>query len=91
MPDVAALHYPWLPVRWIMKNRYDSVSRIKSYPGFVFQCHGTEDTLIPIELAKTLHDAIPGAKQWHEYKGGHNDAFPPSYYWLLADRLAAIP
>ena len=24
MPDVAAFHYPWLPVRWVMDNRYDS-------------------------------------------------------------------
>jgi fermentation-respiration switch protein FrsA (DUF1100 family) len=91
MPDVAALHYPWLPVRWIMKNRYDNVSRIKSYKGFVFQCHGANDTLIPIHLAKTLYEAIPGPKQWHQYEGGHNDPLPPSYYRLLADRLATIP
>jgi uncharacterized protein len=91
MPDIAALHYPWLPVRWIMKNRYDSLSRIKSFKGFVFQCHGTNDTLIPISLAKTLYEAVSGSRQWHEYKGGHNDALPPDYYQLIAKHLSAIP
>jgi len=87
MPDIASLHYPWLPVRWIMKNRYDNLSRIKRYKGVVFQSHGTEDTLIPIALAKALFDAAPERKRWFEFQGGHNDAPPPDFYQRVADYL----
>jgi uncharacterized protein len=31
--DAAASHYPWVPVRLLMKNRYDSLSRISRYSG----------------------------------------------------------
>ena len=44
MPDVAAVHYPWLPVRWVMKNRYDNLARIQHYTGPLLQSHGTADT-----------------------------------------------
>ena len=33
MTDVAAYHYPWLPVRLVMRNRYDSLARIRNYHG----------------------------------------------------------
>jgi fermentation-respiration switch protein FrsA (DUF1100 family) len=92
LPDVAALHYPWLPVGWIMKNRYDNLSRIKQYNGFVLQSHGKGDTLIPIEMGRALFDAAPGAsKSWQEFKGGHNDPPPAFYYDLLPNYLQSIP
>jgi uncharacterized protein len=30
MTDVASSHYPWLPVKWFMRNRYPSERRIKN-------------------------------------------------------------
>jgi pimeloyl-ACP methyl ester carboxylesterase len=89
MSDVAAGLYPWLPVRWVMDNRYDSLTRIKNYTGPVIQCHGTDDRLVPIALAKCLFEGAPcGAKKWIEFPGlGHNDVWPDSYYDDLADFL----
>jgi fermentation-respiration switch protein FrsA (DUF1100 family) len=87
LPAVARRHYPWLPVRWLMRNRYDNLSRIKNFKGFVFQSHGKNDTLIPIEIGKQLFDAAPGIKSWHEFRGGHNDGPPPFYYELLNNYL----
>jgi fermentation-respiration switch protein FrsA (DUF1100 family) len=92
MPDVAAAHYPWLPVRWVMKNRYDNLERIKRYGGPLIQCHGCADNLIPIEMARTLHQAAPSkTKKWLEFERcGHNDAQPPSYYDALAGFLDGV-
>jgi fermentation-respiration switch protein FrsA (DUF1100 family) len=82
MPDVAALHYPWLPVRWVMKNRYDSLARIQKYRGPLFQSHGAADTLIPTELAKRLFDVAPsGNKQFMQLPGLGHDDLPPSHYF----------
>ena len=89
MPDVAALHYSWLPVRWVMKNRYDNLSRIKHYDGPLLQSHGTTDGLIPIRLAQTLFEASPSrAKKWLAFDNrGHNDPPPERYYDELANFL----
>jgi fermentation-respiration switch protein FrsA (DUF1100 family) len=93
MPDVAASLYPWLPVRWVMDNRYDSLSRIKQYTGPYFQSHGTADTLVPINLARLLFDVAPSThKKWLEFPDlGHNDRWPDSYYLDLAEFLESLP
>ncbi len=85
MVDVAANHYPWLPVRLVMKNRYDSVARMRKYDGPVFQSHGTADWIVPIHFGRELFAAAPHAqKQFVEYEGlGHNDPEPHSYYTKL--------
>jgi uncharacterized protein len=94
MTDVAASHYPWLPVRLVMKNRYDSVARIRSYHGPVFQSHGTADWIVPIRFGRELFDAAPsGQKRFVDFADrGHNDPEPASYYRELAaflDRISA--
>jgi len=90
--DVAACHFPWLPVRLAMRNRYDSVARIRAYPGPVFQSHGAADTVIPIRFGRELFAAAPSAqKRFLEFAGrGHNDPEPPSYHRELADFLDGI-
>jgi fermentation-respiration switch protein FrsA (DUF1100 family) len=82
MPDVAAGLYPWLPVRWAMKNRYDSLSRIKGYVGPVVQSHGMADILVPIAVARALFAAAPSTqKQWFEFDGlDHNSNYPDGYH-----------
>jgi fermentation-respiration switch protein FrsA (DUF1100 family) len=94
MCDVAAALYPWLPVRWVMDNRYDSLSRIKRFAGPYIQSHGTGDTLVPIAMARRLFEGAPSTnKKWLEFADlGHNDVWPDHYYIELAtflDRLVS--
>jgi fermentation-respiration switch protein FrsA (DUF1100 family) len=86
MPDVAAETYPWLPVRWAMDNRYDSLAQIQNYRGPLFQSHGTADEIVSLPLGRRLHEASPSDnKQWLEFTDcGHNSPCPPSYYANLA-------
>jgi fermentation-respiration switch protein FrsA (DUF1100 family) len=92
LADAAAVHYPWLPVQWVLDNRYDSLSQIRRYNGPVFQCHGAADTIVPMKLGRKLFDAAPCTpKRWIEYPGlGHNDAWPASYYDELSVFLSRI-
>ena len=89
MTDAAAHLYPWLPVRLVMSNRYNSVRRIKDFHGPVHQCHGTGDEIVPIALGRKLFDAAPGrTKHFYEVPfGRHNDSPPPAYYAALASFL----
>ena len=78
MVDVAAQRYWYIPVRWLMQNRYDSLSRIENYDGPLLQVHGTTDRLIPIAHAERLHAAAPSIdKTFLKIEGmGHNDSMP---------------
>ncbi|MCS7304430.1 MAG: alpha/beta hydrolase [Thermoguttaceae bacterium] len=81
LPDVAAYHYPWLPVRWLMRNRLDVYSIIDQYHGPLFQSHGEADTIVPIELGRKLFDAANPPKQFLEIsQADHNDPLPLEYY-----------
>jgi fermentation-respiration switch protein FrsA (DUF1100 family) len=92
MTDVAALHYPWLPIRWVMANHYDNVRRIQGYTGPLLQSHGTRDEFIPLSFARRLFDVAPSAnKRWLELAGlKHNSAMPPRYYDELAEFLDSV-
>lgn len=59
MVDVASHHYPWLPVRTLLSNRYPSDKRIAKYHGGLFQLHGRQDQVVPFHLAIKLFDACP--------------------------------
>ena len=92
MTDAAAALYPWLPVKLVMRNRYNSLKRIKKYHGPVFQCHGTADEVVPIELGRRLHATAPTEfKQFFEIPNArHNDSLPPKYYTALASFLDRV-
>lgn len=80
LPDAAATHYPWLPVRLLMKNRYDSLSRINRYSGPVLISHGTADTIVPFTHGQKLFEVAKGPKEFFEIAGGgHNDPEPEHY------------
>jgi fermentation-respiration switch protein FrsA (DUF1100 family) len=91
MPDVAAYHFPWLPVRWAMRTRLDSAAKIVNYHGPVFQVHGDADTIVPLRLAKLLHAAANEPKKLIIYPGyNHNDPLPPEYYDDLTAFFASL-
>jgi fermentation-respiration switch protein FrsA (DUF1100 family) len=84
LPDVAAYHFPWLPVRWIMRTRLDSAAVIGQYHGSLFQSHGDADTIVPLEFARRLFDAANQPKQFLLLPGhDHNDWMPEEYYDAL--------
>ena len=92
MTDAAAHQYPWLPVKLVMRNRYNSLRRIKNYHGPLFQCHGTADDIVPIEQGRTLFDAAPTEfKQFFQVNfARHGDSLPPNYYTALTEFLDQV-
>ncbi|MBM4092823.1 MAG: alpha/beta hydrolase [Planctomycetes bacterium] len=54
LPDVAARHYPWLPVKRLMRNRFDSLAVIGAYRGPLLQSHGTADEIVPHASGRAL-------------------------------------
>lgn len=91
MPEVAARHYPWLPVRWLMRTRFDSVSKIRRYHGPLLQVHGDDDEIITADLGRQLFEAAPTQdKRWLTVPGGHNDPPPEIFYSRLRGFLSSL-
>jgi len=71
LADIAALHYPLLPVGLLLRHRYDSVDKVGDIhcPKLFF--HSTDDSLIPITMGRALYDAAAQPKQFLETPGEH--------------------
>lgn len=93
--DLATLHYPWLPVRLLMTDRYESSPLAKRITVPVLIVHGTEDTIIPVAMGKELAAAIHGPVQLALIEGaGHSDhylfgSYDVIFRWLARFRPAA--
>ncbi len=91
LPDAAAMHYPWLPVRWLMRNRLDSASKIARYHGPLLQSHGTADEVIPFELGERLHALANEPKRFLDIPNGdHNDLPEEEFYRALDAFLKSL-
>jgi fermentation-respiration switch protein FrsA (DUF1100 family) len=74
LPDVGAMHYPWLPVRWLLMDRYPSIERIGSVHVPVMVIAGDRDDIVPEALSRRLYDAANEPKRYVLVPGaGHND------------------
>jgi len=72
---VAKFHYPWLPVRLLMRDQYDSVKNLAAFPGPVAFIIADEDEVIPARFGKALYDGYPGKKRlWTIPASRHNEA-----------------
>jgi uncharacterized protein len=66
--------YPFLPVSWLCRHRYDSIAKVGRIRCPKLFLHGTEDTLIPLAMAERLFDAAAEPKKFIPTAGGHNEA-----------------
>jgi uncharacterized protein len=77
LPDVGALRFPFIPVRLLMRNRLDSLSKIAAYRGPLLACHGDADSVIPYGFGRRLFAAANEPKRFVSLPGiDHNDALP---------------
>ncbi|MCG3131459.1 MAG: hypothetical protein FLDDKLPJ_02251 [Phycisphaerae bacterium] len=73
LPDVAAGVYPFLPVRWLLCERFASVEKIGAIRCPKVILHGVEDALIPISMGRALFAAAAEPKSFIETPGDHAD------------------
>lgn len=76
--DIAALHYPYLPVKWLLKDKYDNLSKIKVITVPIIIAHGARDRTIPFSYGKTLFDAAPEPKSMIALPDGDHNTLDDS-------------
>mgnify|MGYP002780339786 CR=1 FL=1 len=72
--DLARLHHPALPARWLLRDRYDSLSRIGDVGVPALVMIGGRDVLIPPAMSRRLAAAAtPPAETWEAPLAGHDE------------------
>jgi fermentation-respiration switch protein FrsA (DUF1100 family) len=72
--DVGRVHYPILPVRWLLRDRYPSIDRITQIRSPLLVIAGSNDTIVPAALSRRLFEAALEPKRLVIIDGAdHND------------------
>ena len=88
LPDAAAYHFPWLPVRLLMRTRLDSAAKIAAYHGPLLQSHGQPRPIIPLRPGAAAVRGRQRAEAIHYLHGPRSQRpRPPEYYDALAEFL----
>jgi len=73
---MAAAQFPFLPVRLMLHDRFDSLSRIAQVRAPILIVQGARDQVVPPALGRELFAAAPEPKEfWSTPDGGHDDLF----------------
>lgn len=63
LEHVAAHHYPWLPVKWLLRDRYDSAAHLASFGRPVVVAVAERDSIVPARFGEALYDALADPKR----------------------------
>ncbi|HEU4442888.1 MAG TPA: alpha/beta fold hydrolase [Burkholderiales bacterium] len=82
LAEVGKRLYPFLPVDWMLKHRFDSAALAPKMKTPLLCIVASHDEIIPAVHAKRLYDAWGGPKQWIGLEGaGHNSTDGAINYW----------
>lgn len=73
IPDMVRRFVPFLPVGWIVRDRFDTLEKATSIRVPTLVVHGEADPLIPVGMGRNVADAISGARFEIIERAGHND------------------
>ncbi|MBS1806233.1 MAG: alpha/beta hydrolase [Acidobacteria bacterium] len=87
IPSLAQVHYPFLPARLLVLDRFENEKKIGELHVPVLVANGDNDELIPPSHGQKLFSMANEPKEYHSIPGrGHNDSFdgfaPISLDWI---------
>jgi len=72
--SISKSQFPWIPVRFFMKDTYDNIGNLKDYQGKIAIAAAERDDVIPMRHATALYQSLQESKKMWVMKGvGHND------------------
>jgi pimeloyl-ACP methyl ester carboxylesterase len=92
MTALGERHYPFLPVRLMLKHPFDSLAAAPAIAVPLLAIVAERDAIIPPEHSRRLFEAWGGPKTWVAIpRAGHNDLGPQAEFWrpigaFLAER-----
>ena len=71
MENAAKIYYPYLPVKLLLKDKYDSLSKITTIKTPILIMHGKKDDIVPFSMGKELFEKANNPK--HSYFTSDDD------------------
>ncbi|RDD63857.1 alpha/beta hydrolase [Ferruginivarius sediminum] len=62
--DIAQAQYWYVPAKWLVRDRFDSLMRIERIQAPLLILHGGQDRTIPPRFGERLYAAAPDPKRW---------------------------
>jgi len=91
MADMAALHYPYLPARRLLRDRFETIGRIAHAGAPLLVVAGDADTIVPADNSRRLFEAAAQPKRFVLVRGAdHNDdalTAGPEVIWAVVQFL----
>jgi uncharacterized protein len=89
--DVAQSIYWFVPVRYLMRDQFRSIEKIKNVKSPILIIHGEGDNTIPIGFGRKLYEAAIDPRQFIVIeKAGHNDLYDHGAALHVLDFLKAL-
>lgn len=90
--DMGRILLPFLPVKLLVRHKYDNIGKIPRLKTPVLVLHSPEDDIIPFEMGRRLFEAAPEPKSFAELSGDHNEGFlaGPAYAAAIRDFLEEL-
>ncbi len=76
--EIGKEKFPWLPVRLIMTQKYDTISKIGRLKCPLLVLHSPDDEVVPFRMGRRLFETAAVPKAFVELRGGHNDGWSAS-------------
>jgi len=74
LKSVTAYHFPWLPVRWLLRGQYDSIAHLASFERSILVAIAEQDEVVPARFGMALYASLVGRKYLKVVSGAqHND------------------
>ncbi len=74
LEHIGAYHYPLLPVKWLLRDRYDNAAHLASFDRPVLVVVAERDSIVPARFGAALYAALAAPKQLAVVKDAdHND------------------
>ncbi|TCO91861.1 hypothetical protein EV701_107142 [Chthoniobacter flavus] len=71
--EVASHHYPWLPIRLMLHDRWDNIAALRKYQGPVAVMIAGQDEVVTAAQSEKLYASYAGPKQrWFDTDATHN-------------------
>lgn len=75
LPELGQHMYPYVPVRWLARIKFDNYARINQVHCPTLFIHSRDDELIPLRHGRQLYERYQGTKTFLEIRGRHADGY----------------
>ena len=70
MTNVGKKHYPFLPVRFLLKDKFESYKKITNISVPILIIHGKVDKIVPYDMGKKMYELANKPKFFYSQEYG---------------------